>query len=70
AFNYPHRRLDPMEMPKAMSCKRVMPRQTTMLPGVMFAGEIAANHGDLQQVGGERVGREVAFGTRRSGRAQ
>ena len=32
-FNYPHRRLDPMDMPKAMSCKRVMPRQTTMLPG-------------------------------------
>lgn len=33
AFDYPHRRLDPMEMPKAMSCRRVMPRQTTMLPG-------------------------------------
>lgn len=33
AFNYPHRRLDPIEMPMAISCKRVMPRQTTILPG-------------------------------------
>ncbi|MER9757153.1 hypothetical protein NKJ46_27670 [Mesorhizobium sp. M0166] len=39
-----------------MPCKRVMPRQTTMLPGggSCFAGEIAAKHGDLQQVSGER----------------
>ena len=32
-YEYPHLWRDPMEMPKEMSCKRVMPRQTTMLPG-------------------------------------
>jgi transposase len=33
AYRYPHLRCAPMEMPKAMSWRRVMPRQTTMLPG-------------------------------------
>jgi transposase len=33
AFNYPHRRRVPIEMPKAMSLRRVRPRQTTMFPG-------------------------------------
>jgi hypothetical protein len=31
--NYPHRRLVPKLMPRAMSCRRVRPRHTTMLPG-------------------------------------
>ena len=31
--NYPHRCSAPMVMPTAMSCRRVRPRQTTMLPG-------------------------------------
>jgi hypothetical protein len=33
AYRYPHLRCAPMEIPKAMSWRRVMPRQTTMLPG-------------------------------------
>ena len=33
AYDYPHRRRAPMLMPTAMSCRRVRPRQTTMLPG-------------------------------------
>lgn len=35
-------------MPKAMSCKRIIPRQTAM-----FAGEIAVKHDDSRQVSGE-----------------
>ena len=33
AFNYPHRRRVSIARPKAMSLRRVRPRQTTMFPG-------------------------------------